>query len=267
MTKAESQILDQPHDKELRSRVRLFGNLLGEVLREQAGEGLFHAVEVMRKGYIRLRKNEDNPALRRRLSRLIAQLTQDEVTHVIRAFNIYFSLVNIAEESFQHRERRRQARDSGPLWLGSFTQTLQEFHDQGADPQQLQALLNETLYLPVFTAHPTEAIRRTVMYALRRIFVTSESLSDRRLGRTDREDIIRDLKRQIQVLWKTDEVRTHKPTVEDEIRNCLYYFRESLFEAVPQTYRYLEKAVGRVYGGAGVGLHAGRRSGVRAVGH
>ena len=250
MTKAESQILDQPHDKELRSRVRLFGNLLGEVLREQAGEGLFHAVEVLRKGYIRLRKNEDNPALRRRLSRLIAQLTQDEVTHVIRAFNIYFSLVNIAEESFQHRERRRQARDSGPLWLGSFTQTLQEFHDQGADPQQLQALLNETLYLPVFTAHPTEAIRRTVMYALRRIFVTSESLSDRRLGRTDREDIIRDLKRQIQVLWKTDEVRTHKPTVEDEIRNCLYYFRESLFEAVPQTYRYLEKAVGRVYGGA-----------------
>jgi phosphoenolpyruvate carboxylase len=250
MTKPESQILDQPHDKELRSRVRLFGNLLGEVLREQAGEGLFHAVEVLRKGYIRLRKNEDNPALRRRLSRLIAQLTQDEVTHVIRAFNIYFSLVNIAEESFQHRERRRQARDSGPLWLGSFTQTLQEFHDQGVDPQQLQTLLNETLYLPVFTAHPTEAIRRTVMFALRRIFVTSEALSDRRLGRGDREDVIRDLKRQIQVLWKTDEVRTHKPTVEDEIRNCLYYFRESLFEAVPQTYRYLEKAVGRVYGGA-----------------
>ena len=250
MIKPDNQKLDQPHDKELRSRVRLFGNLLGEVLREQAGEGLFHAVEVLRKGYIRLRKNEDNPALRKRLSRLIEQLTQDEVTYVIRAFNIYFSLVNIAEESFQHRERRRQARDSGPLWLGSFTQTLQEFHDQGVDPQQIQALFNETLYLPVFTAHPTEAIRRTVMYALRRIYLTSEHLGDRRIGREEREDIIRDLKRQVQVLWKTDEVRVHKPTVEDEIRNCLYYFRESLFEAVPQTYRYMEKAVSRVYGGA-----------------
>jgi len=181
MNKPESQILDQPHDKELRSRVRLFGNLLGEVLREQAGEGLFHAVEVLRKGYIRLRKNEDNPALRKRLSRLIEQLTPDEITHVIRAFNIYFSLVNIAEESFKHRERRRQARDSGPLWLGSFTQTLQQFHDEGVDPQQLQTLFNETLYMPVFTAHPTEAIRRTVMFALRRIFLTSETLSDRRI--------------------------------------------------------------------------------------
>ena len=221
MNKPESQILDQPHDKELRSRVRLFGNLLGEVLREQAGEGLFHAVEVLRKGYIRLRKNEENPALRKRLSRLIEQLTPDELTHVIRAFNIYFSLVNIAEESFQHRERRRLARHIGPLWLGSFTHTLQEFHDQGVDPQQLQTLLNETLYLPVFTAHPTEAIRRTVMYALRRIFLTSEKLSDRRIGRDEREDIIRDLKRQVQVLWKTDEVRMHKPTVEDVIRNCL----------------------------------------------
>ncbi len=250
MSKPVTQIFDQPHDQELRSRVRLFGNLLGEVLREQAGEGLFHAVEVLRKGYIRLRKNEDNPALRKRLSRLVEQLTPDELTHVIRAFNIYFSLVNIAEESFQHRERRRQARNSGPLWLGSFTHTLQEFHDQGVDPQQLQTLFNETLYLPVFTAHPTEATRRTVMYALRRIFVTSESLNDRRLGRDEREDITRDLKRQVQVLWKTDSVRMHKPTVEDEIRNCLYYFRESLFDAVPETYRYMEKAVSRVYGGA-----------------
>ncbi|MEN8106798.1 MAG: phosphoenolpyruvate carboxylase [Pseudomonadota bacterium] len=249
MTKTTSRIFAQPHDQELRSRVRLFGNLLGEVLREQAGEGLFHAVEVLRKGYIRLRKNEDNPALRKRLSRLIDQLTPDEITHVIRAFNIYFSLVNIAEEAFQHRERRRQARDSGALWLGSFTQTLQEFHDEGIDPQQVQTLLNDALYLPVFTAHPTEAIRRTVMLVLRRIFLTSEALNNRRLGRDGREEITADLKRQVQVLWKTDEVRVDKPTVEDEIRNCLYYFRESLFDAVPQTYRYLEKAIRRVYGG------------------
>ena len=231
---------------DLRSRVRLFGDLLGEVLREQAGEDILSAVETLRRGYIRLRKQE-NSNTRARLARVIENLSADDLTDVIRAFNLYFSLVNIAEESFQHRQRRRLARKHGPLWYGSFTRTLQEFHQQGIEASQLQTLLNKTLYLPVFTAHPTEAIRRTVMFALRRIFITSTKLNDMRLGRDERSDIRQAIKQQIQVLWKTDEVRLHKPTVEDEIRNGLYYFHESLFEAVPQTYRYLEKAIKRVY--------------------
>jgi phosphoenolpyruvate carboxylase len=247
MTKADTPIYELPRDKELRSRVRLFGNLLGEVLREHAGEEILTAVETLRKGYIRLRK-QDAPALRTRLSRVIDSLDPGQLTHVIRAFNLYFSLVNIAEESFQHEQRRRQVHRKEPLWLGSFSQTLQAFHDEGVEPYQLQILLKQALYFPVFTAHPTEAIRRTVMSALRRLFVTSELLDDMRLSREERSEITGELKRQIQVLWKTDEVRAHKPTVEDEIRNGLYYFRESLFEAVPQAYRYLEKAIGTVYG-------------------
>jgi phosphoenolpyruvate carboxylase len=246
MTKTPTLPFTQIGDKDLRSRVRLFGNLLGEVLREQAGNDILSAVETLRRGYIRLRKQENSKA-RVRLARVIENLSADDLTDVIRAFNLYFSLVNIAEESFQHRQRRRLARKHGPLWYGSFTRTLQEFHEQGIEASQLQTLLNKTLYLPVFTAHPTEAIRRTVMFALRRIFITSVKLNDMRLGRDERNDIRQAIKRQIQVLWKTDEVRLHKPTVEDEIRNGLYYFRESLFEAVPQTYRYLEKAIERVY--------------------
>jgi phosphoenolpyruvate carboxylase len=246
MTKAQETSYNHASDKELRSRVRLFGDLLGEVLHEQAGEKILFAVETLRRGYIRLRKQE-NPALRKRLSRVVENLEPADLTDVIRAFNLYFSLVNIAEESVQHRQRRQQTRRHGPLWYGSFTQTLQEFHDQGIDASQLQLLLNQTLYLPVFTAHPTEAIRRTVMFALRRIFVTSDRLHDHRLGRDERDDIRQQVKREIQVLWKTDEVRISKPSVEDEIRNGLYFFRESLFEAVPQTYRYLEKAIRRVY--------------------
>ena len=261
MTRDNAPPFDQPRDRELRSRVRLFGDLLGEILQEQAGTGLLYAVETLRKGYIRLRRQE-NPALRIRLLRLIEGLQPVELAYVIRAFNIYFSLVNIAEESFEHKQRRRLARQQGPLWFGSFSHTLQEFHDQGVEPYQLQLLLNQALYLPVFTAHPTEAIRRTVMLGLRRLFLTGEKLNDRRLTREERDDIIHDLKQQIQVLWKTDEVRLHKPTVEDEIRNGLYYFRASLFDAVPQTYRYLEKAVKRVYSTAdgSPGCHRPRRT-------
>jgi phosphoenolpyruvate carboxylase len=246
MTSSQAEKITSLQDKNLRSRVRLFGNLLGEVLREQSGEGIFHAIEALRKGYIRLRM-EENDKLRRRLSRLIENLTPNELTDVIRAFNLYFSLVNIAEESFQHHQRRQLVRKGEHLWLGSFSATLQELHDEGIEPQQIQTLLNEALYMPVFTAHPTEAIRRTIMRALRRLFITSEKLDDRRISREERETIRQEIKQQIQVLWKTDEVRVNKPSVEDEIRNGLYFFHESLFEAVPATYRLLEKAVQRVY--------------------
>jgi phosphoenolpyruvate carboxylase len=248
MTREPEPAFEQAGDKELRSRVRLFGNLLGEVLREHAGADILVTVESLRRGYIRLRR-EENPRLRARLTREINELDPRALTHVIRAFNLYFSLVNLAEEAFQHRQRRKQARRYGHLWIGSFQRTLQDFQTSGIGPEALQQLLNQTLYLPVFTAHPTEAIRRTVMGSLRRIFVTSENLDDMLLGREDREAVQEDLKQQIQTLWKTDEVRVNKPTVEDEIRNGLYFFHESLFAAVPRTYRYLEKALRYIYGG------------------
>ncbi len=250
LTEDISPALTRTGDKELRSRVRLFGNLLGEVLREHAGDHILRAVEDLRKGYIRLRKGEDE-RLRNRLDSVTSSLEADELTDVIRAFNLYFSLANVAEEAFQHSERRKQLRKHDRLWRGSFTRTLEELHSEGIGPQQMQTLLDQALYLPVFTAHPTEAKRRTVMYALRRIFLTSEKLDDTRLGMEERNEIRMEIKQQIQVLWKTDEVRAYKPAVEDEIRNGLYFFRESLFDAVPKTYRYLEKSVCSVYGSRG----------------
>ncbi len=240
-------ITPPPRDKELRSRVRLFGNLLGEVLATQAGPDVLAAVETLRKGYIRLRK-EDNPSLRARLAKKIDKLDPETLNHVVRAFNLYFSLVNIAEEAFQHKERRRHVRQGGPLWRGSFDHTLREFDSEGISDEQLQSLLDRTLYLPVFTAHPTESKRRAVMHTLRGIFLTAEKLDGPRMGKLEREQVIDDLRNQIQVLWKTDEVRVHKPTVEDEIRNGLFYFRECLFNAVPRVYRYLEQSIQRVYG-------------------
>lgn len=234
-------------DKTLRARVKLFGNLLGEVLHDQAGSNVLDAVETLRKGYISLRK-KDNPSKRRKLTKFIEGLDADTLVHVVRAFSIYFSLVNIAEEAYQHRQRRLQVRSGGPLWTGSFDSVLREFHKQGIDVDQVSDLLGQLAYMPVFTAHPTEAKRRTVMENLRRIFVTSEQLNDPRLGKEEREAITSQLRTEIQILWKTDEVRPHKPEVRDEIKNGLFYFRESLFNAVPQVYRNAEKAVRRIYG-------------------
>ena len=246
-------------DKELRARVKLFGNLLGNVLHAHAGEQVFFAVETLRTGHIGLQRH-DSARKRRELAEFISTLDPDTLTHVVRAFSTYFSLVNIAEEAYQHRQRRLQVRAGGALWTGSFDATLHELHDQGVTPQQLQDVLDRLAYIPVITAHPTESKRRTIMEALRRIFVTSERLDDPRVGPSEREEIIELLKNQIQVLWKTDEVRVNQPTVSDEIKNGLYYFQESLFKAVPTMYRYLEKAIKKTYaatedGNEGASIH------------
>ena len=241
--------------KALRNRVKLLGNLLGEVLREQAGHRVFNAVEQLRQGYIRLHKREDL-RLRERLARFIDALPQDDLVLVIRAFNTYFSLVNIAEEEFQHLHRRRLLQKGSMLWTGSFEETFRELQGQGINPGQLQFLLDQIRYLPVFTAHPTESKRRTVLHALRRIFVTSKMLDDSALNDEEEQEVMDNLRAQIQILWETEEVRTNKPQVQDEVENGLFYFRDSLFEAVPLTYRAARRAARRVFANADIDIPA-----------
>ncbi len=241
-------VSNDQHDKQLRARVKLLGQLLGEVIESQVGSEILAAVEKLRKGYIQLRK-QDDPALRAELSEFIQQQSPDDLILIIRAFNIYFSLANLAEEEHQYHTRQSQLKSDGPLWMGSMLSTLNEFKEQGMSADELTTLLNKLRYIPVFTAHPTESKRRAVMENLRRIFVTLDDLNEADTYNNPyaREEVIKKLKYQIQVLWKTDEVRQSKPTVSDEIRNGIYYFRQSLFKAVPQVYRYMERALERNY--------------------
>nr|MBA2492388.1 phosphoenolpyruvate carboxylase [Gammaproteobacteria bacterium] len=102
-------------DKQLRQRVKLYGNLLGEVLRAQAGYTVYAAVEKLRKGYLELHDCDD-PMKRRRLLDTIADLDIGTLEQVIRAFSTYFSLANVAEEAFLHRQRRVQVTTGKPLW-------------------------------------------------------------------------------------------------------------------------------------------------------
>ena len=235
-------------DKQLRARVKLLGNILGKVITSQVGEETYNAIEKLRKGYISLQKN-DNPELRQELTAFIESRSADELNLIIRAFNLYFSLVNLAEEEHQYHERQSQLKSDGPLWMGSVLNTVGEFKDQGMDANQVQALLNKLHYIPVFTAHPTESKRRSVMDNLRRIFLDIGTLNEADAYNNEyvKESLYQQLESQIQVLWQTDEVRRQKPTVEDEIRNGIYYFRKSLFDAVPTVYRYMERALSKHY--------------------
>ena len=130
-------MIDDSIDKRLRTRVKLLGNMLGDVLQNQEGEHVLNAVETLRTGYIGLRKQDDLKK-RARLAKTIENLSPDQVTHVVRSFSTYFSLLNIAEENHRHKTRRDLSRATGPNWTGSFHATLREFRDNGVKLAQLQ---------------------------------------------------------------------------------------------------------------------------------
>ncbi len=234
-------------DDHLRAQVKLLGTLLGQVLLQFAGEDVFEAVETLRRGFAELHQQEDQQR-RTELMEMIDAMPAEKVELVVRAFSSYFKLVNVAEESFAHRNRRRMLSHGMTLWEGSFDRTLAELKSQDISHSTLQGMINRLHYAPVFTAHPTEARRRAVMEAMRRIFLICDQLYSPTLGVNDQRELETQLAAEIQVMWRTDELRTAKLEVRDEVRNGLYYVRESLFEAVPRAYHYFEKALRKHFG-------------------
>jgi phosphoenolpyruvate carboxylase len=221
--------------------------LLGDVIRTQAGKPTFETVERLRQGFISNRREPD-AKLVEELKNHISKLGPEDLRPVIRAFSYYFQLVNIAEESFQHRQRRQLARDGESNWRGSFDACLESMRESGVTPAELQQLVDQIHYLPVFTAHPTESKRRTIMLQLRRIFMAESAEVVGQSHRDPREREHRDLLERIQTLWKTDEVRPAPPDVINEIKMGHYYFNEAVLEAVPWLYRRFEGALERTYG-------------------
>jgi phosphoenolpyruvate carboxylase len=234
-------------DDHLRAQVKLLGTLLGQVLLQFAGEDVFEAVETLRRGFAELHQQEDQQR-RTELMAMIDAMPATKVELVVRAFSSYFMLVNVAEESFSHRNRRRMLSHGMPLWEGSFDRTLADLKAQGIPVNTLQDMLNRLHYAPVFTAHPTEARRRAVMEGVRRVFLICDQMYSPTLGVIDQRELEAELAAEIQVMWRTDELRSAKLEVRDEVRNGLYYVRESLFEAVPKAYEYFEKALRKHYG-------------------
>jgi phosphoenolpyruvate carboxylase len=236
-------------ESELRRSLRLLNSVLNRVLKIQGKEAVAERVEQLQKRYANMLR-DNHPARRQHLLECLDELDADSTGEVIRAFNHYFSLLNIAEESFYLRQRQRQAEQGGHYWPGSFHDALLILRERGVETDQLQQLLDQLLYLPVMTAHPTEAKRRTVKGALRNVFVSQEALSNGRLRGYFRREAIERLQSQIQLLWRTDEVRLRGMGVADEIDTGLFYFPLSLFRATARVYRNFECSLRDVYGEA-----------------
>lgn len=232
-------------DKKLSQSIRVLGSILNRVLKDQAKPEVYLAVDKLQRQFSRL-LHDSSVLKRQHLQDTIEGLDDDASSEVVRAFNHYFSLLNIAEESYYLKQRRKQ--QVGHFWPGSFHDTLITLKESGVTAEKLQNLLDELLYLPVMTAHPTEAKRRTIKGALRNVFQTQEALSNRSLKGFMRKETLKRLQSQLQLLWKTDEVRSRKLVVTDEIDAGLFYFSLSLFQATTLVYRNFERALTDVYG-------------------
>ncbi|MGA2536310.1 MAG: phosphoenolpyruvate carboxylase [Terracidiphilus sp.] len=239
----------------LRRDVRSLGTLLGDVLREQAGDDLFAHVEALRQGTIRRRDaeargSEEEAALHAATALdLVHSLPAERAILLTRAFAFYFELINLAETN--HRKRRRIAlRLSGQAGRqrGSLAGTLSEMRRVGIAGDEALDWLKRVLIVPVFTAHPTEVARRSVMFKRRRIGDFLATLDRIPVPEQDLARLEQMVLAEITSLWQTDEVRSRRPTVYDEIKMGLDYYDVSIFETLPSLYREISEALQSSYG-------------------
>jgi phosphoenolpyruvate carboxylase len=235
----------------LSEQIHLLGDLLGQTIVEQEGPALYDLVESVR-ALAKAHRGGD-AAAGERLLELVLTLPLADARGVVKAFASYFQLVNLAEEQERVRvlhRREQEAQDSGVPMAETMRSALIELRDQGFQPAELQALLGRLLVMPVFTAHPTEAKRRTLLTKLGRVAETLHAFDFHSPTPDEARAAILSLREEIVSLWQTDDTRTYRPNVLDEVRNGLYYFESTLFDLAPEIERRLGDALADAYPGA-----------------
>ena len=226
MTRAPSRSADAP----LRANVRLLGEILGTVLAEQEGQDVLRLEERIRL-LARLGRRGDEGSSRA-LAETIAALDVETQTVVLRAFTMYFHLANIAEQ--HHRIRRRHTLEAeGTMLRESLDEAVAQLEGEGVGEAELREAAGRVSVELVLTAHPTEALPRTILEKHRTIADLIARLDEPRLTARERTELERRLAEEVTLLWQTDEVRSQRPRVVDEIRQGLWFLEQSLWDAAP----------------------------------
>lgn len=226
---------DPAEDADLRADVRRVSTLLGESLVRQHGPDLLAMVE-----QVRLLTKESKEAARgetgtgpwsandvaEQVREVLSSLPLEQATDLVRAFAFYFHLANAAEQVHRVRSLRNRAEKDG--WLAKAVTEIVE----KAGAEALQQVVNELDVRPIFTAHPTEASRRSVLDKIRSLSDILATPSAEGSSTRSRQD--RKLAEIIDQMWQTDELRKVRPTPLDEARNAIYYLSNILTDAMPE---------------------------------
>ena len=236
-----------PHDELLHRDVRFLGDMLGSVIREIAGEEAIDLVEKVRtlSRDRRLGRHDAEPALAAR----IESLDERQATVVARAFSIFFDLVNIAEDRQRVRILHDRERKQHPEPLGeSLPAGIAELKSLGAPADDVQKILDRLAVELVFTAHPSEAKRRSIRAKLRRMRKSLQAIDAPDLLPRERTRHEADMRSELVLLWQTEFLRPTRPTVLDEVDRGLSIMPR-IWEAVPQVYASLRRALSVYYPG------------------
>jgi phosphoenolpyruvate carboxylase len=213
--------------------------MLGNVIADSGGAALLRDVEHLRSLVIKAR---DNDRFEREAERLVASWPLERAEMVARAFTCYFHLANLAEE--HQRARVIRERDRGPTPMPESLAAAVADLRPTLGPKRFAALVTTLQVHPVFTAHPTEARRRAVVTAIRRVGEQMERLDDPRISDPERREAERRLIEEVDSLWRTGQVRSARITPLDEVRSLMAVFDETLFRMVPEVLRSFAAALG-----------------------
>jgi phosphoenolpyruvate carboxylase len=231
----------------LQNDIRLLDSLLDGTILRLEGEAAFQLIDQIRDDCQALRQNGSLEQAHRLQNRL-AQLSLAELRTLVRAFSLYFDLINLAEQQTRLRtlRARAEAADGGVL-PETVEQALLQLRERGVTAEQLRGVLQKVMVVPVFTAHPSEARRRTILEKLDQIANQLDRLDQMRLLPDEQAEALAIIATEIESFWLTDTVRDRRPQVVDEIRHGLGLVSETLFEIVPKVYRGLDAALERMF--------------------
>ena len=238
-----------PH-RPLREDVRLLGELLGETLKTQAGDAVYHRVERVRA--LSKSARGGNDADFRLLAAELGRMPLEEALPIARAFTNFLHLANIAEQHHRIRRRREYQRDpEAAPQRGSCAEAFARLISGGISPDRLYDAVCTLRIELVLTAHPTEVARRTLVQKYNRIAAALATADRPDLTIPEREELVAALQREIATAWETRDVREQRPTPIDEVRSGLVVFEQSLWHALP---RYLREVDRALRGNTGRGL-------------
>lgn len=237
----------KPADFLLRRDVRMLGEELGKVLQQHGSEGLFDLVEEVRA--LAKKRREGDASADQALTQRIASLKDEQLGELMRALACFFDLANLAEDRHRVRVLRARERASAPKALGqSLGDAIQQLADRGLSAAEVFEQLQRLEVDLVFTAHPTEAKRRTIRNTLGRL---RKDLVDVNLPDAlprEQDQTLRRIKADLDCLWETETLRPSRPTVLEEVDRSLFV-ADSLWQVVPWLMRGVRTALERAYPG------------------
>jgi phosphoenolpyruvate carboxylase len=233
-------------DQSLRDDVRTLGTMVGDLIREQNGDDLFEMVENSRLRAIRRREGNEKPG--EELSVLIGNLEPGIALQLIRGFTTYFQMVNTAEKVHRIRRRRDYLRDVAIYQPGGLEDSLIKLKASGMSVDDLQVLLDSMSIEPVFTAHPTESTRRTILRKEQNIVKHLVDLLNPTMTPQETTAALQNIRLLATTGWQTAEHPAEQMTVADELEHVLFFLTDVLYRAVPPFYEDIRSAVDRIYG-------------------